>query len=570
MSQTDTVSATTSTSDLPEEEKVTSSTKKIKLEPLAYRYIDEYKQGIEYDQKPVTSPVEVDELASKVAKLYEKLRRIIDWKEENIIRRTAIERILKRTLLSELSGIGQSSLNAEKITEPLIMEMVRSGYFSTGKVSKNKIPLAEDSLKKYIYILNNSHYTKNGNLKIKEKVNFFNWILEIAACEVEEILEPAFKENALMNFMTATINQRLKVLPKGVLSEEEILIQTYIAVHRTLYSLDSPLITYNLIKYYYPRWFENDSDFIDEFSHNITQIYHRLEGDLEHEYGKEFFKICDRYDASFLILGDVMEEIESDPDKIEETLTNKTSLFETIETVYTRRLSTLKQRLFRSAVYSTLSIFVAGIVSFFIFEGPVAELVGDGFSWFALFVDLAVPSVMMFLLVITIKPPGPDNLKRVKEEMQKILIKLDDRETYEINFAKKQNWFVHSFFSLISLIGGAIGAYAVYLIFKIAGVPWTSIYIDTINVAMVVFAAMVIRHKAQELTIQESGGVLAMMLDFFYLPLARLGQWFSQKWKEYNVVSVFFSALIDAPFSMVVGLIEDWRAFLQDRRSQIH
>jgi hypothetical protein len=52
--------------------------------------------------------------------------------------------------------------------------------------------------------------------------------------------------------------------------------------------------------------------------------------------------------------------------------------------------------------------------------------------------------------------------------------------------------------------------------------------------------------------------------------LAKLGQWFSEKWKEYNIVSVFFSALIDAPFSMVVSLIEDWRAFLRDRRSEIH
>jgi hypothetical protein len=176
----------------------------------------------------------------------------------------------------------------------------------------------------------------------------------------------------------------------------------------------------------------------------------------------------------------------------------------------------------------------------------------------------------MFLLVITIKGPGSDNLARVKAEIQKIVYQLDEQEVYEINFEKKSNWLIQAFFSLLSLIGGVVGAYAVYMIFKIANVPWTSIYIDTINVAMVVFAAMVIRHKAQELAIQDSGGVLTMMLDFFYLPLAKLGQWFSEKWKEYNIVSVFFSALIDAPFSMVVSLIEDWRAFLRDRRSEIH
>jgi hypothetical protein len=534
-------------------------------------YLQEYKQGIAYEQGAVVSPIEVDELASKLAKLYEKVRRIIDWKEENLVRRTAIERILKRTLLSELSGIGPNSLDPDKITEPLIMEMIRSGYFSKGRVSKNKIPLAKESLAKYIYILNQSPVTqKTAGLNIKEKVNFYNWILEIAACEIEEILEPAFKENALMTFMTSTLYERLKIKPKVVMTDEEILVQTYIAVHRSLFSLDAPIITYNLIKYYYPRWFENNQDFISEFTQNIEQIKQRLEVDLEDSRGKEFFKICDRYDAAFLIIGDVMKEIEDEPEQIETKLSNKSSLFELIEQVYTRRLSTLKQRLYRSAVYSTLSIFVAGIVSFIIFEGPIAEWLGNGFSWFALVIDLGIPSALMFLLVITIKGPGSDNLARVKAEIQKIVYQLDEQEVYEINFEKKSNWLIQAFFSLLSLIGGVVGAYAVYMIFKIANVPWTSIYIDTINVAMVVFAAMVIRHKAQELAIQDSGGVLTMMLDFFYLPLAKLGQWFSEKWKEYNIVSVFFSALIDAPFSMVVSLIEDWRAFLRDRRSEIH
>jgi hypothetical protein len=541
------------------------------LSDLMKAYLREYKQGIAYEQGAVVSPIEVDELASKLAKLYEKVRRIIDWKEENLVRRTAIERILKRTLLSELSGIGSNSLDPDKITEPLIMEMIRSGYFSKGRVSKNKIPLAKESLAKYIYILNQAPVTqKMTGLNIKEKVNFYNWILEIAACEIEEILEPAFKENALMTFMTSTLYERLKIKPKGVMTDEEILVQTYIAVHRSLFSLDAPIITYNLIKYYYPRWFENNQDFISEFTQNIEQIKQRLEVDLEDSRGKEFFKICDRYDAAFLIIGDVMKEIEDEPEQIETKLSNKSSLFELIEQVYTRRLSTLKQRLYRSAVYSTLSIFVAGIVSFIIFEGPIAEWLGNGFSWFALVIDLGIPSALMFLLVITIKGPGSDNLARVKAEIQKIVYQLDEQEVYEINFEKKSNWLIQAFFSLLSLIGGVVGAYAVYMIFKIANVPWTSIYIDTINVAMVVFAAMVIRHKAQELAIQDSGGVLTMMLDFFYLPLAKLGQWFSEKWKEYNIVSVFFSALIDAPFSMVVSLIEDWRAFLRDRRSEIH
>ncbi len=541
------------------------------LSPPIYDYLAEYRLGINYETKPPVSPIKVDELASKLARLYEKVRRIIDWKEENLVRRTAIERILKRTLLSELSGIGAGGLDPEKIAEPLIMEMVRSGYFSNGRISKNKIPLAKQSLAKYIYILNHSTITKEKKLNIKEKINFYNWILEIAACELEEILEPSFKENAIINLMTTAVHNRIQVVPKDMISEEDVLLQTYVAVHRTLFSLDAPIITYNLIKYRYPRWFEDHPQFIEQFSQQIEQVKQQLSHDLNHPYAKEFFKVCEQYDAAYLILGDVMKEIEITPQQLEKKLKDKEIVDENIEKVYLRRVKTLKKRLFRSAIYSTLSIFAAGIVSFIIFEGPVANLlVEEGFNPFALFVDLAVPSALMFILVATIKPPKKENLARVKEEVYKILYDDFEIDTYDINLAKKKNWILNGIFGLISLAGGVVGGYAIYLVFKISGVPWTSIYVDTVNVAMVIAAAMVIRHKSREITIEERGSFLAMLVELFSLPLAKVGQWFSEKWKEYNILSVFFTALVDAPFSVIVSLLEDWRSFLRDKRSEIH
>jgi hypothetical protein len=541
------------------------------LNPFVKDYLKEYKQGIAYQQKATANPIQVDELASKLAKVYEKVRRIIDWKDENLVRRTAIERILKRTLLSELSGLGNGSLDADKITEPLVMEMMRSGYFGNGRISKSKIPIAKQSLSKYIYILNNSPLAaKNGSLKIKEKINFYNWILEIAACEIEEVLEPAFKENALINLMTTIIHQRIEVKPKDQLNNQDILLQTYIAVHRTLFSLDSPIIIYNLIKFRYPRWFENDPEFLDQFTQNIASIKQTLEEDLNYPQAREFFKICEHYDAAYLIIGDFMKEIEEKPDQIESKLKNVEKVHQLIEKVYNSRLKTLKRRLFRSAIYSTLSIFAAGIVSFIIFEGPVARLVHDQFSWFALFVDLAVPSALMFILVATIRPPKNENLKVVKEEVEKVLYPTEEDEVYELNMIQKKSWLANAVFGLISLAAGLVASYGIYLVFKTAGVPWTSIYVDTINVAMVIFAAMVIRHKAKEITIEERGSVLNLLVDLFSLPLAKIGQWFSEKWKEYNILSVFFTALVDAPFSMIVGIIEDWRSFLRDKRSELH
>jgi hypothetical protein len=541
------------------------------LSELLQNFLGEYRHGVDYDLKATVSPIEVDQLASKLAKFYEKIRRVVDWKEENLMRRTAIERILKRTLLSEISGIGAGSLDSDKITEPLVMEVVRSGYFVSGRISKNKIPIAKQSLAKYIYILNNSPISeKMSGLNIKEKVNFFNWILEIAACEIEEILQPSFRENALINMMTTSLYRKVKVKPANLISDEEILVQSYVAVHRALFSLDAPIITYNLIKYRHPRWFEDDTAFIKQFTQDIEQIKTQLDQDLEHQYSKEFFKIAERYDAAYLLLGDVMAELEKKPDLIESKLANQEALDKIITERYNARLKTQKRRLFRSAVFSTLSIFAAGIVSFIIFEGPIARMVRGHFSWFALLVDLAVPALLMFILVATIKPPKKENLARVIAEIHKIVFFSDEQDQYDILLEKKKRWFLNTIFALISAAGGITGGYAIFMLFKVAGVPWTSIYIDTVNVAMVIAAAMVIRHKAREITIEERGSFISMTIELFSLPLAKVGQWFSDKWKEYNILSVFFIALVDMPFSVVVGLLEDWRSFLRDRRSEIH
>ena len=541
------------------------------LSELLQNFLGEYRHGIDYDNKATVSPIEVDQLASKLAKFYEKIRRVVDWKEENLMRRTAIERILKRTLLSEISGIGAGGLDSDKITEPLVMEVVRSGYFVSGRISKNKIPIAKQSLAKYIYILNNSPISEKMNgLNIKEKVNFFNWILEIAACEIEEILQPSFKENALINMMTTSLYQKVKVKPANSINDEERLVQSYVAVHRALFSLDAPIITYNLIKYHYPRWFEDDAAFVEQFTQDIEQVKIQLDQDLEHQHGKEFFKVAERYDAAYLLLGDVMAKLEKKPDLIESKLANQEELDKIITERYNARLKTQKRRLFRSAVFSTLSIFVAGIVSFIIFEGPVARMVRGHFSWFALLVDLAVPALLMFILVATIKPPKKENLARVIAEIHKIIFLSDEQDQYDILLEKKKRWLLNAIFALVSAAGGITGAYAIFMLFKVAGVPWTSIYIDTINVAMVIAAAMVIRHKAREITIEERGSFISMTIELFSLPLAKVGQWFSDKWKEYNILSVFFIALVDMPFSVVVSLLEDWRSFLRDRRSEIH
>jgi hypothetical protein len=535
-------------------------------------YIKQYQMDWEYHHRPVISALEVDELASKIAKAYEKIREVVDWKEENLLRRAAIERMLKRRLVSKLYGISiMPDIRAEEIAEPMALELMRSGYFDSGRISRSQVRELENILNKYIKIMSDSRLPRaNDDIHVKKKINFYAWIIEIAACEIEELLSPNFKENALMNLMTNVLYSRTKVIPSNKISDMEKFLQIYISVHRTLYNFDNPIIAFNLIKIKYPFWVKEDPKSVKQVTEQAVKIRQEIEEDLEKPLGKKFHQVAAKYDAAYRLINDITDEINNTPTVVKETYADEKKLDELIDTVYHRRRKSLKKRLFRSAIYSTLSIFVAGGVSFIIFEGPVARWAGVPFSLLTLFVDLLIPSLVMFLLVLAIRPPHPSNFPIAKQEIKKIVYKQAEEDVYELVLNKKKNKILNALFIIFSTACGLAGLGFVFWIFKVAKVPWTSMYIDTVYVAMVFFAAMAIKATSKEITIKDKGNFLESFMDLFSIPLAQIGQWFSNKWREYNIVSALFTALVDTPFSAIIRLIEDWRNFLKEKSAEIH
>ncbi len=553
-------------------EETKKAKKLLPLSPYFEDYIKQYQMDWEYHNQPVIAALEVDGVASKIAKAYEKVRKVVDWKDENLLRRATIERILKRHLISKLYGISiMPDVKASEIAEPIALELMRSGYFDHGRVGRSHVIELEKMLDKYIKILSDSRLPKDkDDIQVKNKINFYNWIIELGACEIEELLFPNFKENALINLMTNILYQKIGITPRNQVDDMEKFLQTYIAVHRTLYNFDNSIIAYNLIKIKYPFWVKEDPASVKKVVEEAVAIRQDIEEDLENPLGKKFFQIAGKYDAAYRLINDITGEINNTPSVVRNTYADEKKLNELIESVYEARRKTLKKRLFRSSIYSTLSIFVSGIASFVIFEGPVARLAGEPFKITTLFFDLLIPSLVMFLLVLAIRPPHQSNYPIVVQEIKKIVYQQSEEDVYELELHKKKNKFLNALFILASTLFGLAGLGLIFWLFKIAKVPWTSMYIDTINVAMVFFAATAIKASSKEITIKDKGNIFESFLDLFSVPMAKFGQWFSNKWREYNIVAALFTVLVDTPFSAIIRLVEDWQNFLKEKSAEIH
>ncbi|TSC94575.1 MAG: hypothetical protein CEN87_416 [Parcubacteria group bacterium Licking1014_1] len=538
----------------------------MELSEATQKLIAKYNVGQQSLQpKQGVSTIHVDEVASKVAAFYEQIRTIVDWKEEHLMRRSAIIRKLKRRFLNlELDNFSEK----ENMAESLVLELVRGGHFPNDKIEESKIQEAQETIKKYILILKNSPEDKKGQTSLQ----FYNWLVEIAACEIEETLAPAMQEMSLIDYMFGIMKERIKISDKvyesGLLKKEDADIQIYIAVQQALFKLDKPIISYNLIKYKYPQWEKADEQLFLKISQNIYKIWKKIEKDLSNPLAAKFYAVCEKYDTPYLLLGDILSQ--NNAEEIKKEISEPPALEQLIKNAYSKRLAVLKQKIQRAAIYSTMSIFITKILSLLILEILLAKMLIGHLNTITLITDISVPTLLMFIIVVSIKRPSKKNLNIVVMETIKIVYQKEKQDIYEIKIRKRKGLVTRTIISLVYAASAFVSFGAIYLIFNYFGFPLFSIIINIIFIALILFAGTAISKRAQELTIEdEKEGFLSFLSDVFFLPVQGLGKWLSVKWKKYNAITAFLNALIDMPFSVFVEFLEKWRYFIKEKKEEM-
>ncbi|HRR29448.1 MAG TPA: hypothetical protein P5270_08835, partial [Victivallales bacterium] len=140
-------------------------------------------------KKEGVSTIHVDEVASKVAAFYEKIRGIIDWKEEHLIKISVIERSVRKRIIPKLGS--EIKVDAES----LVLELIRSGHFPNDKIEESKIEEVQEIINKYLHIIEGK----------SENIQLVQWLSSMLSCEIKEALIPSIKENALIDFMYSKI-----------------------------------------------------------------------------------------------------------------------------------------------------------------------------------------------------------------------------------------------------------------------------------------------------------------------------------------------------------------------------
>lgn len=171
--------------------------KKIISKPIK-EFIEELEKNLENQKQreKIASNAEEEEdemedTGESMARLYEKVRNLIEYKDDHLIKKYAIERILRRNLLIEL--------RREDITEQFLNELVLAGYIERENISGELKTEVKKTLSKY-----------QKAMKIVGGFDSRKWLVAIGACEIEEILFPNPSRYALARAMFETVRRRIE------------------------------------------------------------------------------------------------------------------------------------------------------------------------------------------------------------------------------------------------------------------------------------------------------------------------------------------------------------------------
>lgn len=508
-----------------------------------------------------TEVIVVDEVAAKVASFYESIRGIVDWREEHILRKSAIERILKRRMLLR-DGL---LLNEEgkEIAEQFLKELVRGGHFPNNTIPVSKIEVIQNLINKYASILK-----KSSVQNYKEKTELETWFLQMVSYEIEITLDHHEKEMELNAFMAEDFLNRVKLREEDrkIISEDEVKLQIYVAVHRALFKMDDSVISFYLLERLYKDWHSPMESTLIHITSHMKEIKETIYKALKHPLGESFYKIAERYDAPYLILGDVIfentasfMEIADDHDKLDVK----------IGEAYKARLSRLKGKVRRAAFYSTFSIFLTKVIIVLAIELPVDKYFKGSFNYTAIAISILIPPILMMFLVISAKITTNDNLKKVKVEVRNLISGIIKTQYYISLPSRKK--YVRYFSSLFYFTNFLFSFGLIWWILRHLGFGYFSIFVFMFFISLVAFAGIKIQQRGRELMVGEiKPGFLSSLIDFLFLPVVKVGKWLSGYFVRWNAIIFIFNFLIETPIQVFVEFIEQWRTFLREKKEEIH
>jgi len=507
---------------------------------------------------------------------YEKIRNSVDYKEEYLLRKNAIQRILRRQIIIEGSiALTSKEVSSHDVARHLLVELIRAGYLSNNKIRESKINEVGAIIEKYLKLRKRlvELVTKDSSSITSKEVSrewgdLIKWLISVAASEIEEDLCQNEIERAVIKQMHGLLDRNIDI-PSDSPYRQDKEPQINVGIYRNFLKYDRDMLSYIMFRELIPQWEQVSDQDIQKIAENITDLRRKINYQIDHPMTGQFNRIIGRYTIFFSILIEVIKE---DPRGVYESFQKDPKAFpRLIKKVYNDRYANYKRKLWRAAVRSIIYIFITKSVFAVLLEVPAAKWLGEDVNNVSLAINVTFPALLLFLMVLFTKFPSQDNSLRVVEGVEEIVFNERERkEPFELRQPSQRSRTMHAIFGSIYTITFFLTFGSIVWILNQIQFSWISIIIFLFFLAFASFFSIRIRKNIKDLVIiPPKENIFSFIADFFYVPIVATGKWLSVKFARINVFVFLLDFIIEAPFKIFVEIAEEWTKYVKERKDEL-
>ncbi len=493
--------------------------------------------------------ITVHAAVSRVSSIYEKVRNAIDYKDEHLVRKAAIQRILKRRALFDE--------NPRSVALHLVRELIAAKYLPNQTLAESLVEEITPIVRKFFAIRDE----KLGGARHDE------WVLGIVSAELEESLGDRGQAKLMAHFLFERIGECIRV-QGNVMDETARRLQVYIACHRVLFRADDEMLGYRLVLFYFSAWMR-PLEWLEaphEMAARMVAIQHEVELQVHHPLGQKFLTAVKPWGIGMLISRQVFEE---KPDLADNLSEMTPALRKEITKIADQRYQFSKDRLKRGTWRSIIYLFVSKMLLALAIEVPFERIFYNEIHILSLAVNVLFPPMIMWLVSLFIRVPGKDNTERIILAVEELLSP-EGPKGRDIKPPKVRSLWGGIGFGFVYTLTFCLTFGLVVSLLSVLQFTPISMGIFVFFLCVVSFFAYRLRMGAREyIVMREQDTLAAVVVDVFMLPILRAGQYLSIQVSRVNVLVLFFDFIIEAPFKTVLNTLEELFAYLKEKKEEL-
>lgn len=499
---------------------------------------------------PDDTPINVNRLTEKAGAAYEKLRYLVDYKDERHIRRSAIERIIKRKIIFE---------GGEDIGLSLIQELIAGRYLPNNSIPESSADEVERIIRKYKTL--ERHLPSD----FKREPRARNILISLMGSEIEEFFFPNNEDDFVVDAFYQHIADSVRV--EASLEPIFIQTQTLIACYRSLLNTDDETLRYKLWLRQMPaEWHSlEDEATLSDIAKHGKEIWNGIRAALSDPLSFRLLPKLSNYAIYFSIMREVIRAYGAESGRIfsdHEGLKRFTRDF--LEKNYKHQFARARGSAIRAVFY----IFLTKMLLAIALEVPYQIYFLKGIEYVPIGTNIVFHPLLLLLITVSVRKLDEENTEMIEKGVHKVLAG-ESVKLIKIN-PKKTGFFNSLFLLVYSLMFLVVFGVIVFVLEKLHFSP-VSIFLFLCFLTLVSYFALRIRHSANRWKVaREDTRTIALAFNLFALPIVRAGRWLSRKFSSINLFVFILDFIIETPFKLLLHFSDTFVSFLREKQEDVY